>query len=113
MVDFDSQFGNGAGGGCLIDDPFFGVFDLGVGCIVEVVEVVQREDRQAFVDFNADFCAALEKLFLAQSLFQAFAAAAQRLVNRFRRRGQPALQDGQGEADRSLCGLRFRALRPG
>ena len=86
LVDFGPQFGDGAGGGCLIDDLLLGVFDFGVGCVVEVFEVVEREvpASPAFKSRPTSL-AAFEKLLLAKPLFQAFAAAAQGLVNGFGR----------------------------
>ena len=38
--DISAKLGNGAGGGCLIDDVFLGIFKLGVRCVVEVFDVV-------------------------------------------------------------------------
>ena len=56
---------------------------------------------------TADLAAALEELLLAQPLLQPLAPAAERLVDRLGRRGQPALQDRQREADRALARSSF------
>ena len=48
--DFDLQFGDRAGRRCLIDDLLFGLLDLGVGGVVQIVEVfvgVRRAGRRS------------------------------------------------------------------
>jgi hypothetical protein len=80
-LDFQPQFGNGRGGGGLIEDGFFGSLDLVLGGLLEVFEVVGAEHRG--VGQRGDG-ATLQQLQLAQTLFQPLAAAAQRLVDRFR-----------------------------
>ena len=112
LVDFGAKLGDGPGGGCLIDDPLLGVFKLGVRCVVEVFDVVGRQCRQAGIQVEADFGSPLQQLLLAKPLFEAFAAALQRLVNRFGRRCQAALQDGEGEADGALSAFVFQGLGP-
>ena len=112
LVDLGAKLGDGAGGGRLIDDLLFGVFELGVRCVVEVVDVVGRKCRQAGIQVEADFGSALQQLLLAKPLFQAFAAALQGLVDRFGRRCQAALQDGEREADGSLPAFVFKGLGP-
>ena len=67
---------------------------------------------QAGVQVDADLAAALEQLLFAEPLFQPFPAAAKRLVDGFGRRCEPALQDGQGEADRALAALVLQGLGP-
>jgi hypothetical protein len=57
--------------------------------------------------------AALQQFRLPQALLQPFAAAAQRLADRLRRRGQAALQDGECVADRAgalVVGQRLGAV---
>src|SRR5437588_10524744 len=47
-----------------------------------------------------------------QPLLQTLLAPAQRLVNGLRRRGQPPLEDGQGEADGPHAAVVLQGFRP-
>ena len=53
MADLGLQFRDGPGGRRLIDDLLFGLFDLGIRGVVEVVDVVRRQRRQAGVQIDA------------------------------------------------------------
>ena len=112
LIDLGAKLGDGAGGGRLVDDPLLGLFKLGIRRVVEVVDVVGRQCRQAGIQIEADLGSPLQQLLLAKPLFQPFAAAFQRLVNRFGRRCQAALQDGEREADGSFPAFVFKGLGP-
>ena len=110
LGDFCPQFRDRAGRRCLVDNLFLGVFEFGIGGVVEVVEVVGNQGRQARVDVDGNLRSALQQLLFPEPFFQAFAAAAERLVDRLGRRCQTALQDRQGEADGSLPAFVFEGL---
>ena len=69
------KFGDGAGGGRLIDDPFFGLLDLGIGGIVQSSRSSAVSAGKPAFRSTPDLGAALQKLLFAKSLFQPFPAA--------------------------------------
>lgn len=96
--DLGLQFGNRPGGRRLIDDAGFRVRQFFVRGIVEVVEVGLGQARHVVAPAER-VALAPEAFRFAAPLFQARRAAPQRLVDRLGRRGEPALQHRQGEAD--------------
>ena len=85
---------DGAGSGCPIGDVFLGLFQLVCAEIV-LIKII----------FDGKLCASvrLAQLFLRQNVLQPFPSAVQGLVDGFRRRCQPPLQDGQRKADGCLA----------
>jgi hypothetical protein len=83
--DLDPQFVDGASGGRLVEDLFFGRFQFRVRCIVEVLDVFLVEQRGLGVEDARDLAAALQDFQLSEPAFESFAAAAQRLINRLGR----------------------------
>jgi len=110
LGDFKPQFRDGAGGRRQIDDAFFGRLDFGVGSVVQIVKLIGRECGQAGIHIDLDRSAAFEKLLFAKSLLQPFPAAFEGLVDGFGRGCEPALQNGQREAQGSLAALGFERL---
>ena len=88
------------GGRGLVEDLLLGGLDLVLGRFFEILDVVGVE-HGARQGRRGRRGAALQELQLAQPLLQALAPAAERLVDRLRRRGQAPLQDGEREADRA------------
>ena len=68
----------------LIDDGLFGLFDLCVGRVVQIVDVLVGETGQALVVVLKSR-SAFENLFFAQPPFEPFSAPAERLQDRLRR----------------------------
>ena len=96
--DLGLQFGNRPGRGRSIDDAGFRVRQFFVRCVVEVGEVGLGQARHVVPP--AERVARAPQAFRVPApLFQARRAAPQRLVDRLGRRGEPALQHRQGEAD--------------
>ena len=93
------QLGDGAGRGRLIEDLLLGGLDLVVRCLFQILDILGVERRKGGCEDRRSLAAALEHLQLAQPAFQPLPAAAQRLVDRFGRGGEPPLQDGEREAD--------------
>jgi hypothetical protein len=98
--DLDLELGDRRRRRGLVEHLLLGGFDLVLGRLVEVLEVfgIERRSRDGGHRHGR---AALQELQLAQALLQAFAPAAQGLVDRLRRGGQTPLQDGEREADGS------------
>jgi hypothetical protein len=83
--DLDPQLVDGASGGRLVEDLFFGRFQFRVRRVVEVLDVFLVEQRGLCVDDARDLAAALQDFQLSEPAFEPFAAAAQRLINRLGR----------------------------
>ena len=98
-LDLDLQLGDGPRRGRLIEDLLLGGLDLVVRRLFEVLDVLGVERGKAGARTGATWPAALEHLQLAQPALQPLAATAQRLVDRLGRGGEPALEDGEREAD--------------
>ena len=98
--DLGAQLGHGAGRRRLIEHLGLCGLDLVVRSLVEVLHVfdVQRRSRVRH-GLRPDATAALQAGQLFQAALQALAPPPQGLVDRLRRGGEAALQDGQGEAD--------------
>jgi hypothetical protein len=77
-----------------------GRLDLVLGRLFEVLDVVGIE-HGAWGHGCRRRAAPLQQRQLAQALLQPLAPAAERLVDRFRRRGEAPLQDREREADRA------------
>ena len=105
-VDFGLELGAGAGGRGLIEDRRLGGLDIAIRRVFEVRHLV-RVQGQSGVGRGPG--AALEHLQFAQPALQTFAPP-QGLVDRLRRRGQAALQNRQGEADRAGALLALQRL---
>ena len=112
QFDFGLEFGDGARGSRLVQHLLLGRLQLGIGGVLDLVQVVGIECGQAVGHLEADLVASLEKLLFAKPLFEPLAAAAKRLKNRLGRRRKPALQDGQREADGPLAAFAFEGLGP-
>ena len=69
------------------------------GASSQVFEIFAVERQHGRRGDEIGLALALQPLHLLQAALQPFAAAAQGTVDRLRRRGETALQDGQGEAD--------------
>ena len=105
--DLGFQFGNRSGCRCAVHQLGFHLFDFAIGGVVQIIPilfahrpVVGQEDGL------------LGQLGVFRPLFQPFTAALERLVNGFRRRGQAALEDGQGKANRAFTPIAFKLFGP-
>ena len=108
--DLRFQFSNRCGRRGLVEDPFFSSLHLVLGRFFEIFDVVGVEHGTG--GHGHGYCGpALQEFQLAQPLLQALAPAAQRLVDRLRRRGETPLQDGERKADRSRALVVLQRLR--
>jgi len=112
QFDFGPQFRDGSGGGGLVENALFGLFQLDVGSVLDVVDVVGVQRGDAGRDIKPNLVASLEKLLLAEPLLQPLASALQRLIDGFRRGRESALQDGESEADGPFSSVVFEGLGP-
>ena len=64
-LDFCMEFGDGARGGCLVDDFVHHLFLLSIGRVLDVVDVLLRHVRQRRCSSQVRKGAALQLLFLA------------------------------------------------
>ena len=108
--DLGLELGDGLGGGGAVDQALLGGLDLVLGPVVEVLEEVGPVGGELARGAEAGVATALQQALLLEPPLQALAAPAQRFVDRRGRRGEPALQDLQREAD-VLAAL--VVLRPG
>ena len=90
---------------------FLGFFELSLRGVFEVLEVFGVEVRRRH-RHGLDRARALQDLQLAQPLFETLTSSPERLVDRLRRRGQTALQDGQGEPDGASALVVLERLGP-
>ena len=97
----DLQLGHSCGRCCLVEDLLLGGLDLVLRSLVEIFDVLSIEDGPCI---HRNRPTSLNEFQLPQPLLQAFAPPAQRLIDRFRRRGQAALENSQREANGS-CSL--------
>ena len=109
--DFQPQLGNRTGGSSLIQHLFFSSLHLVVRGFVQVFHVVVIKGRHRRSKDWRSLPAPVQRLQLKQPTFKAFTASAQRLVDGLRGRGQPALQDGECEADGASTFVVFQCLR--
>src|SRR5262249_48325243 len=103
--DFRLELRDSSGGSRLVYNGFFGFLDLFIRCIVELIDVIRGETRDGLENVILNGCAPFEDLFFTEPTFESFAAPFQRLIDRFRRRGQSALKDRESEADRAFASL--------
>ena len=73
--------------------------DLALRGVFQVFEIFAVEGHHGRCGDEMGLALALQPLHLLQTALQPFAAAAQGTVDRLRRRGEPALENGQGETD--------------
>ena len=99
QCNFSAEISDGPGGGGLIDDLLLDRLNFGVGSVVQVINIVFRKVGQVRGCIDADLGSALQELLFAEPLFQALAAVANRLVNRFRGRCQTPLENSQRESN--------------
>ena len=103
------ELGDRAGRGRLVDELLLELFELAVGEVVEVEVVVEAAEVAGRAFQAASSLPRLPDSLLGESLLQAPPPASQRLVDRLRRGGQAALQDGEREADDgAAAALAFR-----
>ena len=90
---FRFQLRDGSRGTGLVSYAFFGVFQLG-GSQVVIVEFVRKVQVTQFVPVAGT----LAEPFFAETVFQSFAAAVQRLIDGLGRRRETPLEHGEREA---------------
>ena len=95
----------------LVEDLFLGGFDFVVRRILQILDIFCIERRRPASRTTPDLRRRVGGLQLAQTAFKPLLAPAQRLINRFRRRGQPALKDGQCETDRARALVVLQGFR--
>ena len=100
-IDFRLEFHQGARSGRLVEELLLGGLDFCLRRVLQVFHVLLVEDRQQGGRQDVGRAATLEHLHLPQAALQSFPPTMQGLVDGLGRRGQPALEDGQGEADRA------------
>ena len=110
-LDLGLQLGDGTGRRRLIEHLLLGRLDLVLGRLVQVLHILGVELRTGEGKRDGGLSAALQHLELAQSALQSLAAAAQRLVDGRGRRRQPALENGQREADGAGAPVVLERLR--
>ena len=98
--DLDRELGERGRRRGLVEDLLLGSLDLVLGGLVEILQIVVVE-RWSRHGRRRRGRTALQQRKLAQPLLQSLAAPAERLEDGLRRRGQPALQDGEREPDRA------------
>jgi hypothetical protein len=89
-----------------------GGLDLRIRGVVEFVQHLVRQRRQALIEFGTHVRASLEQTLLAYPVLQPLAPPTERLEDGFRRRGEPTLESDEGEPDRALAAVVFELGGP-
>ena len=98
--DFGFQFADGARRRRLIEDLLLGSFDLVIWSFLKVLHILGIEHGSCGGD-RLRCRAALQDFEFPQALLQALAAPVQRLVDGLGRGGEPPLEDGEREPNRT------------
>ena len=93
------QFRDGSSRRRPVENFRLGRFDFVFGGLVQILDILGVELRNRSSKCDGGLAATLQHLELTQPALQTLTAPAQRLIDGLRRRGEPALQNCQGEAN--------------
>ena len=93
------QFRDGSRRRRPVENFRLGRFDFVFGGLVQILDILGVELRNRSSKCDGSLAATLQHLELTQPALQTLATPTQRLIDGLRRRGEPALQNRQGEAN--------------